>query len=210
MNIKIINKLILNTEGVQTKYKNGKLHDFFIRQGDLDGACAPYSVCMILMILGLLKIKDLDIYNRPDYRTAKGKLLRYFFEQKGLVRDGYHYSQLLEELKVLKKGLTCELDRDKGDVLVAIQKQIENDNPILISVDYSTGAHALVAVGLEYNDTGSINKILCIDPGFDKPKLTYWNSVIDVEHEYKGKYPCTWTNKDEPVEIGEAISFELV
>lgn len=34
--IKIINTLILTSDGVVTKYKNGKTHDFFIKQGCLD------------------------------------------------------------------------------------------------------------------------------------------------------------------------------
>ena len=210
MNIKVINKLQLNSEGVQTQYRNGKPHDFFIRQGDLDGACAPYSVCMISMLLGLVSIKDLDVYNRPDYRTAKGKLIRSFFEKKGLVRDGYQFCQIKEELEILKSRLACAVFSKKKGVLQTIREQIEQDNPILISVDFSNGSHALVAVGLEYNETGSITKILCIDPGFEKPKLTYWNSVIDIEHEYKGKYSWTWTNDNSAISLGEAISFELI
>lgn len=164
---------------------------------------------MILMILGILKRKDLDIDHRPDYRTSIGKLLRAFFDQKGLVRNGYHYEDLLQELNVLKKILSCTLIKDRETVIAQIKEQIEKDTPMLISVDFTNGAHALIAVGIEYDEFDGIKKIFCIDPGFDKPMLTYWNSVIDIEKEHKGKYTCRWINQNERVEIGESIVFEL-
>ncbi len=80
--------------------------------------------------------------------------------------------------------------------------------PVLISVEYSGGAHALVAVGLEYNEKEEVTKILCIDPAFEKPNLTYWNSVIDVETENRGKYNYTWLNDNTSVKLSDVITFE--
>lgn len=204
MNIKVINKLLLTSEGVQAKYKNSKPHDFFIRQGEIDGACAPYSVCMILILLGLLKRSDLDVYKSHDKRTVKGKLISKFFAQRGLIRDGYHYEEIVKELAVLKNSLYCQQFKQQDEVLDLLDEEIGGDNPVLISVEYSGGAHALVAVGLEYSVNGIKNKILCIDPGFNKPMLTYWNSVIDISHKNAGKYKFTWLNEHRPQQVNIA------
>lgn len=205
--IKIINSLILTSEGVAAKHKNGKIHDFFIKQGDLDGACAPYSTSMILMLLGLIKRSDLDVYKVHDKRTKLGKIIDLFFNQKGLIRNGYYFEDLVNELQVFKKECDIQYHDTTKDILEIIQNQIEIENPVLISVEYSGGAHALVAVGLEYNEDGKVSKMLCLDPGFEKPSLTYWNSVIDVEIEYKGKYKFTWLNDDSPVKFSDIVIF---
>lgn len=54
----------------------------------------------------------------------------------------------------------------------------------------------MVAVGLEFNEKDEITKILCIDSSYDQPKITYWNSVIDLEMQYKGKYKFNRLNDD--------------
>lgn len=41
-------------------------------------------------------------------------------------------------------------------ILSIIEDHINTENPVLISIEYSGGAHALVAVGLEYNDQEKI------------------------------------------------------
>lgn len=205
--IKIINSLMLTSEGVTSKYKNGKPHDFFIKQGDLDGACAPYSASMLLMILGVLKRSDLDIENY-DKRTKLGKIIDLFFNQKGLVRSGYHFEDLTNELQVFKKDYCIQLHKTESNILGIIEQQILAEMPVLISVEYSGGAHALVAIGLEYNDREDVTKILCIDPAYDKPTVTYWNSVIDVETEFRTKYNFNWLNDNIPIKLSDLITFE--
>jgi len=205
--IKIINSLFLTSEGVVTKYKNGKTHDFFIKQGSLDGACAPYSASMVLMILGILKRTDLDLNRYHDRRRKIGKIIDLFFNQKGLVREGYNFNDLTHELQLFKKDFDVQYHDTSNDILEIIQNQIEKENPVLISVEYTGGIHALVAVGLELNEKDEIIKILCIDPGYDQPKITYWNSVIDLESQYKGKYKFNWLNDDSLVKLSDIVTF---
>lgn len=102
--IKIINALHLTCDGVLIKHSNGKPHDFFIKQGCLDGACAPYSASILLMILGVLKRSDLEVYKHHKKSTKIGKIVDLFFQQKGLVRDGYNFEQLTQELQVFKSA----------------------------------------------------------------------------------------------------------
>lgn len=206
--IKIINALYLTNEGVISKHSNGKPHDFFIKQGCLDGACAPYSASMLLMILGVLKRSDLEIYKHHKKSTKIGKIIDLFFQQKGLVRDGYDFEELTKELQVFKSAYDIQYHNEEENVLIIIEEHINTENPVLISVEYSGGAHALVAVGLEYNEQEKITKILCIDPGFDRPKLTYWNSVIDIENLQDIKYKYSWLNDDTPVKLSDIITID--
>lgn len=206
--LKIINSLHLTNEGVVSKHSNGKPHDFFIKQGDLDGACAPYSASMLLMILGVLKRNNLEIYKHHKKSTKIGKIIDLFFQQKGLVRDGYAFVELTKDLQVFKSTYDIQYHEGPEKVLTIIENHIKNENPILISIEYSGGAHALVAVGLEYNEQDEITKILCIDPSFEKPTLTYWNSVIDTENLTTGKYKYSWLNDDTPVKLSDIITFK--
>ena len=53
-------------------------------------------------------------------------------------------------------------------------------------------------------------KLFCLDPGYNKPKPSYWNCVIDTSRKNTGKYPY-WYITDEntcKVEIKEMITFE--
>ena len=206
--IKIINALYLTNEGLVSKYSNGKPHNFFIKQGCLDGACAPYSASMLLMILGVLKRSDLEVNKHHKKSTKIGKIIDLFFQQKGLVRDGYNFEQLTQELQVFKNAYDIQYHNEEESVLSIIENHINSENPVLISVEFSSGAHALVAVGLEYNEKEEITKILCIDPGYDHPKITYWNSVIDIEKRETRKYKYTWLNNDTPVKLSDIITFD--
>lgn len=208
--IRVIDKLYLSENGIYTKYQsNGKQHDFFIKQGDLDGACAPYSVSMVLMILGIVKRKEIGVYQLRDKRTRLGKLMSLFLDEKGLVLDGYDYKALHEELQGIKR-LVKTYYHERNDILffTHLKESVNANVPLLMSIAYSGGAHALVAIGYEYNTKEEVTKILCLDPGFEKPLITYWNSVIDVETVYKGKYKYKWLNSDSYVDIDDYICFE--
>lgn len=125
-----------------------------------------------------------------------------------MVRDGYDFEELTKELQVFKSAYNIQYHNEEENVLAIIEDHINTENPVLISIEYSGGAHALVAVGLEYNDQEKITKILCIDPGFDRPKLTYWNSVIDIENRQDIKYKYSWLNDDTPVKLSDIITFD--
>lgn len=208
--IKVIDSLYLSENGVYTKYKsNGKAHDFFIKQGDLDGACAPYSVSMILMLLGIIKRNEIGIRQLRDKRTRLGKLMSLFLDEKGLVLDGYDYKALHHELQGIKNLVKTTYHKGDNEAFFEDLKQkVANNFPLLMSLEYSGGAHALVAVGYEYDLDGDITKVLCLDPGFEKPLFTYWNSVIDVETVYTGKYKYKWLNSNSYVDIDDYICFE--
>lgn len=193
--IKIIDVLHLDSDGVKAKMKNGRFQTIHLRQGDLDGACAVYSTMMILILIGAVKYKDIKIFgNNYDKRYSVERLKKEMFEKKGLHREGNHffhnqYDNIKDMLKrsYSKIVITEHVDYTENNVVNVIENQISNNNPVLISIAFKGGAHALVAVGVEYNQQNTPTKILCLDPAYATPKFTYWNSVVDLK-EYKGKY----------------------
>ena len=79
-------------------------------------------------------------------------------------------------------------------VLDVIKDEIENNNPIIIGVNWSKDSgHWIVVVGIEYtikqNGNKNISKILALDPLIDEPKFSYWNQVILVTENQIG-YKC--------------------
>ena len=163
--IKVINTIRLCSKGVLAKDANGKYVKLHKRQGDMDGACSVYSLAMALLCLGVVTEDDLNIYNKPDRRTQKGKFLSHFLEEQGLVRNGYYFSTLAKEIN----------EQDFGIIATRKCRQDAND---IIDI-YETN-----------NEEDAITKILCLDPSEEAPNFSSWNCIIDVAHKYsKSEYP---------------------
>lgn len=188
--IKIIENLYITKDGLRTKLKNGRFQIAHLQQGSLDGACAIYSVSMNLLLIGAIKYSDISIYgNEYDKRFAIEKLKKELFEKKGLHREGNDYKALHDTLNSsFKKFITVDYfnSENSEDIINRIDDNIQNNFPVTISIEFKGGAHALLAVGMEYEDEKPI-KILCLDPDSKSPNMSYWNSEIAL-FENKGKY----------------------
>ena len=184
--IKIVSNLKLHPQkGLLSKDSTGKWIDVHHQQGDLDGACAVYSVIMNLLILGMIDKEEICVYSSIDKRKRKGKLLSYLLEKQGLVRDGYHFRTLAADIRNYANFTANQkLAKSREDAINIIQTHIDNDSPIIISVVGEIcgeeWAHALLAIGIEYSENDVPTKILCLDPGAPSPICTYWNCIIDV------------------------------
>lgn len=194
--IKIVDALHIDENGVVAKTKNGKYQKVHLQQGDLDGACAVYSTMMILIIIGTVKYSDIRLFgNEYDKRYGVERLKKELLETKGLHRKGnyfFHndYDNIKEMLqRSFSKSVVVQHKHYQNiDIVEEIKDQILLNQPVLISIAFKTGgAHALVAIGVEFDKNNKPTKILCLDPGYSTPKFTYWNSVIDLK-PYKGKY----------------------
>ena len=65
--IKIIDSLYLTEKGCSIKKRN--YHPVHIRQGDIDGACAVYSLMMNLLILKTIsRVQIEDVYERSHQK----------------------------------------------------------------------------------------------------------------------------------------------
>ena len=190
--IHIIDSIRLNHKGLCTldeKHKWVKLHK---QQGDLDGACAIYSLVMAMLCKGLLTDDETQVYNRPDRRTDKGKFLYQFFNERGMIREGYSYVTLAKEINESSFGVkaTRKNPRTNNGRVELISDYIYDNIPVIISVVFENKtAHALLAVGIEVNSNEEITKIYCLDPGYPSPRYSSWNCFIDVSKETKSDYP---------------------
>lgn len=190
--IHIIDSIRLNHKGLCTldeKHKWVKLHK---QQGDLDGACAIYSLVMAMLCKGLLTDDETQVYNRPDRRTDKGKFLYQFFNERGMIREGYSYVTLAKEINESSFGVkaTRKNPRTNNGRVELISDYIYDNIPVIISVVFENKtAHALLAVGIEVDSNEEIAKIYCLDPGYPSPRYSSWNCFIDVSKETKSDYP---------------------
>lgn len=209
----VIHGIYLRNQQVLVKDANKHLVPLHRRQGDLDGACAAYSTIMCMLLIGYLSEEDLLLYNLPDKRTAKGKILHELMENNGLVRNGFSYIKLKKELDD-KCGSDIVVNRrnpkNQDDVVSNIADLIDNDIAPIISIEWNDGAHALLAVGYETDDNEIITNILCLDPDAESPKVCAWNCYIDVSKE-SGDLPYKYvstSNKGYKVKLGDYITLQ--
>ena len=78
--IKIINKVSLSQNGLVI---NGSKQLAHLRQGELDGACAVYSMMMCLVIEKIIKRNVItDVPQNLRRNTSDGRLVNHFWKNK--------------------------------------------------------------------------------------------------------------------------------
>jgi hypothetical protein len=203
--IKVIDSIRISPKGVLVKDANGKYVILHRRQGHMDGACAVYSLSMALLCIGAVTEEDLDIFNKPDRRTPKGKFLSHFLDEQGMVRSGYSYSTLRKEINEQSFGIRVRRrnPRDKEKLIGLIADTLDEDKPVIISTVFTDGAHAMLAVGYEFCDkNGAIMKFLCLDPSEEAPTFSSWNCIIDVSHIHsKSEFPFDNITKSQSYKV---------
>lgn len=203
--IKVIKSIRLDSKGVRVKDANGSIVPLHKRQGDMDGACAVYSLAMAMLCIGVVTNEDLQIYNCADKRTRKGKLLSHFLEEQGLVRNGYSFVTMAKEIRASNFNINAirKNPKEYADVINEIADFLDEDNPVIISTEFGNGAHALLAIGYETEDNDDkITKILCLDPSEEAPLYTYWNCIIDVSRTGgKLEYPFVYITSTQSYKV---------
>lgn len=203
--IKVIKSIRLDSKGVRVKDANGSIVPLHKRQGDMDGACAVYSLAMAMLCMGVVTNEDLQIYNCADKRTRKGKLLSHFLEEQGLVRNGYSFVTMAKEIRASNFNINAirKNPKEYADVINEIADFLDEDNPVITSTEFGNGAHALLAIGYETEDNDDkITKILCLDPSEEAPLYTYWNCIIDVSRTGgKLEYPFVYITSTQSYKV---------
>lgn len=203
--IKVIKSIRLDSKGVRVKDANGSIVPLHKRQGDMDGACAVYSLAMAMLCMGVVTNEDLQIYNCADKRTRKEKLLSHFLEEQGLVRNGYSFVTMAKEIRASNFNINAirKNPKEYADVINEIADFLDEDNPVIISTEFGNGAHALLAIGYETEDNDDkITKILCLDPSEEAPLYTYWNCIIDVSRTGgKLEYPFVYITSTQSYKV---------
>lgn len=209
--IYIIDTLRLNRLGLQVQDEMDKWVDLHRQQGDLDGACVVYSILMAMLCGQCISGNDIDIYQKSDKRTHKGKFLSHLLEQQGLIREGYYLRKMSKEINEANAGWSSMHYKKKETIVACIDDFIGYDVPVVISVENSDMSHAILAIGVEYvAESQKVQKIFCLDPSCSKAKTAFWNCIIDVSRKNAGEYPYWYITDDavQRVQISEALVVE--
>lgn len=161
---------------------HGDLSLYFL-QGDVDVVCEVYCAIICMLHIGYLTEDDLHLYNSPDRRTAKGKILHELMEKYDHEGNWFSYHTLSLVIDQIC-GNDIEVHRysplNQYAAVSHIADCIEKDFAPIISIEWEDGAHPLLAIGCEKDDEEVITKILCLDPDVESPKVCAWNCYIDV------------------------------
>lgn len=191
-----------------------KASDFFIHGSELGASSAINSLMMMLMIHGRTSMLDLNIRGREGSESEDGYTAKKCFKEMCL-RDmdgcylnnqGYGFKKLSEDLHECFMG-RAEADymmlrrpksnsKRKIDFKLRIIKRINEGYPVEIgfTFDKRPCGHAVVAIG--YTSHKHYLRLLCLDPANERPKVSFWNTVIDIDNRddydgLAGDYYCT-------------------
>ena len=216
--IRIIDPIVTTCAGPEVDFGNMGRDDDFVpvhqRQGTLDGACGLYSVFISLLIHRLVTVDELSLLHLTDPRTRLGKFTKAISRLPALVPEGIY----LEELEGMIIGsfggvMGAERSDCRGSKLFPfVTRQILQNRPVIVSVEWNTGAHAVVVVGLEYSGDGEEQKptrFLALDPSLESPRVSAWNLAINAFASDAGRYPyANWSGPEggHQVQFGGALS----
>ena len=160
------------------------------RQGDMDGACAVYSLAMAMLCMGVVTNEDLQIYNCADKRTRKGKLLSHFLEGQGLVRNGYSFVTMAKEIRASNFNINAirKNPKEYADVINEIADFLDEDNPLYI----------WQVSGLELND---LNIVDAAANSMAERMQSYINEGTFTEKELERQAKAEINNADETESI---------
>lgn len=184
--ITLNNKITLSSQGPVTLVKNA-YNLIHFRQGDLDGACGPYCMFMVFIILGLFTRAEAHNMHSWKGSTKKGKFRDALMAFGSLSSGGTYNGDLLWLTDFFKseKVYTKTIYGNKQEVFGACIQAVQASQFPVIGVRWhGGGGHWLLVVGYQgYEKDGEdlqITHLLCLDPGQPAPKTSIWNAVIEV------------------------------
>ena len=147
--IKIIDSLYLTEKGCSIKKRN--YHPVHIRQGDIDGACAVYSLMMNLLILKTIsRVQIEDVYDNIKKSPETEKLFHEFFDKHGMIRGGFYFDRLTKLVnRVYGEVVTAQYSNindnfRETDFWELVKTAIDDNIPIILGMDFKTGGgHAV-------------------------------------------------------------------
>ena len=199
MAIQTVSGVEINNGLLQVLSKDGNLIRLHYKQGEMDGACAVYSVAFCMMYEQMVD----GIH--ASGRTNGERLLRELLDKYGMVRQGFNFKNLKSIIDKYKKKswLVEHYSGTPKQCLDGIVNEIDDDRTPIIRIGYrgSEMGHALLAVAYEYDEqSDKVNKIFCLDPSAPSPRTAIWNSYIDVRDLRK---PSIHVNDDPDCEPAE-------
>lgn len=166
-------------------------HSFFARQGDLDGACGPYSLYMALAMLGVVDLEHLAPNGSGiDGRTRAGRLLSALKSFSPLIQQGTGANDLQALAPRLGREVRLRDTACRGRALSRwIRQSLAEGHPVILGLDYrGKRGHWVLAVGYRCNSSyrevrngnpsENLEAFLLIDPSALAPTLVPWNAQV--------------------------------
>lgn len=196
--IKFINNLSFSPDGklvsAGSSHRGAEIH---MRQGDLDGACAVYSLMMMLIMNHKINRRELiekDI--TPGYGSVRRLQDEFLAALPGVYKDGYFFWELKDKLsssfKKVATARTYTSMKESGEPISReelhdkIIETLKEGNPVQIGFTRKGGnsGHSVVAIGYQlYSNAGDNLRLFCLDPGYELPSMAFWNCIIDINLE---------------------------
>lgn len=202
MNLKLMNEIhFVNDffwDGELLSRGRGKgANPLFARQGDLDAACAVYSLMMMLLLHKRVNRSQLESRKAAQKVTGGGYNVYMRFQDKflgelpGLYQDGYFLKKLAKKLNDCFKTVATATPHSidcvpadspkKQNLVKSIMETIDAGYPVEIGFSRrSRSGHAVVAIGYTRHNTDV--RLFCLDPAFDIAPTAFWNSIIDMSY----------------------------
>jgi hypothetical protein len=202
--IKIIDNIVIKEGHLRVIDRWGDGKRVFLRQGDLEGECAVYSLLMMLMIHKKLYADDLCMDNSRV--SACVKQLRKLFLYKRKAR-GYDFKELKKKLlKVFGDNISVNIYTsnpyknehiDFNDLYLKIKKHLDSGWPVQIGffIPELKDGHSVVVVG--YAEYAKFLRLFCLDPSWGMPYSAFWNNIIDVNLDKSGEASIDYEHMSE-------------
>ena len=190
MKINIIDNIFIEKGILHTYGRDGKFTKVFLRQGNLEGRCAVYSLMMLLMFYGIINRDDLlhrVSTKAPEYVKKLKRQFRY------ITTRGYSLRELRSKLLNLFRNkipvAVCVLrNRDRDNLKKLhdmIIEQLDKGYPLQIGLwdPQRKEGHSVVVIGYSQFDLATL-RLYCLDSACPLPYASLWNNVIDVNTYY--------------------------
>lgn len=205
--INIIDKVRITERGLMLSNSQQPVH---LRQGEMDGACAVYSMMMCLIMEQIIKRNLItDTPTNLKRNTSDGRLVRFFLEKQGMVIGGYFLNELQRDLQTAfkRKVDTYRSHADQSNIIEEIIDWLDDNHPVEIAFSRKRGAsgHALVAIGYQRNEKKTT--FFCLDPGFPMDECQLWNNVLEIDTTSTAKYNCLNMKEHAKVWVDEMMVF---
>ena len=169
----------------------------FMRQGDLDGACAIYSLMMMLIMNHRINRRELVTRDKaPGYTSIKRLQDEFLGDLPGLYKEGFYFNDLSDKLSSSYRKVASAItfttipkrkDRiSKKELDNKIRETLKAGFPVQVGFTYyKGGGHSVVAIGFqEFHNGWDYMRLFCLDPGHELPQQAFWNTILDIRLDY--------------------------
>jgi hypothetical protein len=176
--IKIIDKVLMGPKGPVSQL-NEQVH---LRQGDMDGACGPYTLMMSLIINGVITRDSATSLDSVKGSTRLEKFRDNLLAFGSLCNEGTFVSDLEWLTDCFKSKV--KVDSHEGlstkQLAATIKEYTDQDNSVILGLHWQGGGgHWVVVVGYELVGE-QLTKLFVLDPGYPPSMINSWNAVIDL------------------------------